>query len=146
MGPTLLQLKWVTRVYLTSRRTGSQPVSFTKEISLKVTEAQIPNFLQHSLMVHYIMYNFWSWKGGEATIATAVQAAHLIPAITGFQTKRDTSGKKDNIEAKRDGIYISYTRHSAYLHSQIQLTRYFSSPTEVNSINHVKMRAISCYT
>lgn len=72
---------------------------------------------------------------------------YLIPAIIDFQTKETLQEKIcNNIDAKRDGIYVLYTRNSGYLYSQIQFTHCFSSPTEVNNINHVKMREISCYT
>lgn len=69
---------------------------------------------------------------------------HLIPAITDFQTKRDTF--QNIIQRIRAGTYTLYTTHSAYIHSQIQLTPCFSSDTEVNSLNHAKKRAVSFYT
>lgn len=67
--------------YIYINDSSSQRVSFTNEISLDITEAQIPHLLQPSLTLRYSMYCFGSWKGDEATVTTALQMAHILQLL-----------------------------------------------------------------
>lgn len=69
-------------------RASSQPVSFTEEISLKITETSVP-LLLNTVYGYFTLCAILEVR--KLTIATAIQMAHLIAAITDFQLKRDAS-------------------------------------------------------